>query len=322
MTSNSLAPSRHSLAGFFVATLILGLAGSAASAQDPPPAAPDSEDPAPDEDGAEEPAPAPGQAGEVITIYSDQEIARRRGELDSVIVDYGYKPGKRRGDQTIYRPQVPWKPTVVVQEEGLITLKRSPVRWMAPGNPNNALNNLWCIPPFTPMCVRIGGQIVSTTKLDYSKGRVMDEIHDPTESWRQSIANQATWARVNDEVPEQVDATWREGAPIEIGGPELPTHAERRAALLDLWASRSDTPEGAMVARVVADFLEHEVQASPHPVTAAEQAAANAQAAGVRTLSLSGTQPAPAAAPAEPPEPAPAAPEPDAGMDTPTVDPG
>ena len=48
-----------------------------------------------------------------------------------------------------------------------------------PGEPpgqqseSNKLRYLWCLPPFTPMCLRMGGQIVSMAKLDPQKARVL-----------------------------------------------------------------------------------------------------------------------------------------------------
>lgn len=287
MTSSSPAPDPRRAPGLLI------LAGLAAGLSTPARAQQESPEPA-DAPAQEQPPPLPdeeqppAQAGEVIVIYGEREVQRLRGELDGIIEDGGYKEGRRRGDETIYRPEIPWKPTIVVHEEGMVELKRSPVRWMAPGRPDNPLNQLWCLPPFTPMCVRIGGQIVATAKLDAAKGRVMDSIHDPSEDWRQAIANQATWTRVNQEVPARLEAAWTRGEPLEPGGPALPSPVQRRAAMLDLWATRADGPEGHMVAQVVADYLEHVVQASPDPVTPAEQDAANARAGGVRLLDLPG----------------------------------
>lgn len=300
MTSSSPAPDPRLAPGLLLlAGLAAGLPGLARAQQEAPAPSPvASQQVPPAEEGGKaegdgEGEGPPPQAGEVIVIYGEREVQRLRGELDGIIEDGGYKEGRRRGDETIYRPQIPWKPTIVVHEEGLVELKRSPVRWMAPGRPDNPLNQLWCLPPFTPMCVRIGGQIVATAKLDAAKGRVMDTIHDPAEDWRMAIANQATWTRVNQEVPERLEAAWTRGEPLEPGGPALPSPAQRRAAMLELWASRADSPEGEMVAQVVADFLEHVVQQSAEPVTAAEQEAANARAGGVRRLALPGLSEAP-----------------------------
>ncbi|NOY28067.1 MAG: hypothetical protein GXP62_19555, partial [Oligoflexia bacterium] len=194
---------RRSALAVGVLIAAVGLGASPAFADDPEPTPSTVDDDTPS---------GPDQAGEVITIYGEEEVARRRAILTDEIRSAGYLTGKRHGDHTVYRPEVPWKPTIVIQDEGLVMLKRSPVRWMAPGKRGNLLNNLWCLPPFTPMCVRIGGQIVSTTKLDYSKGRVMERINQPGEAWRTAITNQATWDRVNDEVPRRIEATWRDGA--------------------------------------------------------------------------------------------------------------
>lgn len=321
MTSSSPAPSAPPTAGLLLVALTLAAAGACAGgallggtalAQEPAPETPAEVDAPPD---TEEP-PTGEQAGEVVIIYGEQEVLRLRAELDQVIRDGGYREGKRRGDKTTYRPETPWKPSIVIQEEGLVTLERSPVRFMAPGRRENPLNYLWCLPPFTPMCVRIGGQVVSTPKLDAAKGRVMEQVHDPSEAWRQSIANQATWARVNQEVPARIEATWATGSPVEPGGPSLATPRERRVALLEFWASRADTPEGAMVAQVVADFLELVVQTSPDPVTADELQAANQRAGGTRRLALPGAVSTSAAPSTSPPvaDPSPSSP--------PTPDPG
>lgn len=274
---------------------------------------------------AQEPAaPPPGtpEAGEEIIVYDTQEIERRRQVLEAIILDQDYKEGIDKGDRTIYRPMVPWKPSVIVHDDGIVQLTRSPVRWMAPGNPDNALNNLWCLPPFTPMCVRIGGQVISGRKLQAHKHRVLEQTHQASEAWRQAIVDKSTFERVNEELPALIDATWKTGAPLEPGEPELPTHADRRQALLRFWATRSDTREGHIVARVVADYLAFEVQASAHPVTADELAQANQLAAGVRTLDLDlaadidpGLDDAPAPSEPAPAEPAPAEP-------LPTPDPG
>ncbi len=285
MTSSSPAPDR-SLHRLALGALLCGLQALApAAAQEPVQPEPVSE-PASEPTDAPPPQGEEPTAGEVITVYGDQEVQRRRMELEATIRDYGYQDGKRKDDKTIFRPEVPWKPSIIVHDEGYMELKRSPVRWMVPGRQDNALNYLWCLPPFTPMCVRIGGQVVSGAKLTPQKGKVLDEIHEPSEAWRGAIVDRATWARVNDEVPKLIEATWQTGAPVEGSGPALADRPARRKALLAFWASRSDTPEGHMVAQVVEDFILYEVQTSAWPATPEELAAANAAADGVRALPL------------------------------------
>jgi len=322
MTSSSPAPSRPVLLAGLLALAASAPAWaqapvSSASPADLPATAdtPATDTPASEPQATDTPAPSgdPHQAGEELTIYGDAEVARRRDELDEAIHGFGYKAGKRKGDLTIYRPETPWKPTIVLQDDGLVVLQRSPVRWVAPGRADNPANQLWCIPPFTLMCIRIGGQIVATTKLDYQKGRVMDQIHDPSEAWRSAIANRATMARVDQELPAHLEATWKTGAPLEPSGPTLADPAARRVAILSFWASRADTPEGELVAQVAADFLSLEIQAGPDPVTAEELAAANQQAGSLRHLEL------PTAASLQPQE-TPIDPAPPASPTTPSSD--
>lgn len=307
MTSNS--PARDRLVA---ALLCFGLSTPVAAqegtpAPEPPAPAPEASVPAPE---ASEPAPAPeaipvadpeitpAGPGEEMIIYSEREVIRLRQELSAAIQAEGYKEGKRRGDQTLYRPLTPWKPTVVVHEDGLLTLQRSPVRVVAPGRPDNALNYLWCLPPFTPMCVRIGGQVVSESKLDAAKGRVADTVHEPSERWRRALISQSMQNRIDQELPARLDRMWVAGHPLEGEGPALLSIDQRRQAILAYWASRADTPEGHLVAGAIEAFIEGVIQVSGSPVQPAEEAEANALAGGVRRLQLGAPSAAP---PGEPP---------------------
>lgn len=224
------------------------------------------------------------QAGETMIIYDQREVVRLRQELGRAIEAEGYKDGKRRGDQTLYRPLTPWKPTVVVHEDGLLTLQRSPVRVEAPGRKDNALNYLWCLPPFTPMCVRIGGQIVSEAKLDAAKGRVADVVHEPSERWRRALISQSMQKRLDQELPARLDRMWVSGLPLEGEGPPLMTAPQRRQAILAYWASRADSPEGHLVAGAIEEFILRVIQTSGSPATPEELDQANALAAGVRSF--------------------------------------
>ncbi|MCB9781312.1 MAG: hypothetical protein H6742_22280 [Alphaproteobacteria bacterium] len=264
--------------------------GEEASAPEPPTTAAEPGTPVelPSPAVEEEPPPdaMPGEAGETLVIYDQAEVARRRKALEQQIRELDYRVGKDKGDRTIFRPEVPWKPSVIVHDDGRVDTRRSPVRWRAPGREDNPLNQLWCLPPFTPMCVRIGGQVVSKAKLQPRKQDVLDAIDPARDAWVEAIAGQATWARVNEQVPTLVDAVWQQGATMDGREIHLADPAARRGELLSFWASRADTPEGEMVAQVVADFLQEVVQSSPHPVTREELDAANARAEGGRRLDL------------------------------------
>lgn len=225
--------------------------------------------------------------GELV-VFGDLQVAARRNELDIGLRQQGYRMGVRKDGHTVYRPEDPWKPTVIVYDDGFVRLKRSPVRFEPPGqrSDSNKLRYLWCLPPFTPMCLRVGGQLVSKAKLDPQKARVLAATHPQVTAWREALVGRAMEAKVGRELPDRLDQLWATGRPLEGEGPALATPEARRAAMLDHWSSRTCTPEGAAVAEVVALFLEYEVQASATPMTAAEQSRANAAQRCGRRLDL------------------------------------
>jgi hypothetical protein len=86
-------------------------------------------------------------------------------------------------------------------------------------------------------------------------------------------------------LPGRLDALWEQGAPLE-GDQVLETPEARRAAVLDYWATRADTPHGQQVCQVVELWLSRVVQTSQHPFTAEEAEAANARRSDGRRLDL------------------------------------
>ncbi|MEC8423483.1 MAG: hypothetical protein VX000_06875, partial [Myxococcota bacterium] len=225
--------------------------------------------------------------GEIV-VFGELQVAARRAELDREIRQLGYRSGVRQDGRTVYRPDDPWKPTVIVFDDGFVRLKRSPVRFAPPGQTarSSRLRYLWCLPPFTPMCVRLGGQVVSNAKLEPQKARVVAATHLEVTAWREAIVKQAMTQKVGTELPNRLDELWANGRPLEGDGPLIVPWAERRLAMLAYWSDRTCTPEGDAVADAVALFLEYEVQESNHPVTAAEQHAANAAQHCSRRLDL------------------------------------
>lgn len=242
------------------------VAGRAAAADDdaPPPASPPPV--------AEVAAPT-----DEIIVFGDLEIARARRQLDADLRAAGYREGRRRDGVTVYRPNVAWKPSVFVYDDGFAVVRRSPVRFEPPGGiRGNKLNYLWCLPPFTPMCLRIGGWVVSNAKLNPQKQAVAEAMDPALDRWNSALAAKAMGVRTGQEVPALLDGVWLDGAPIEPGGSPLDTPAARRAEILSFWAGRACSPEGDAVRAVVVLYLEQEVMPSAHPITADEIRAAEA----------------------------------------------
>lgn len=228
------------------------------------------------------------ESGGELVVFGDLQVAARRAELDQGLRQQGYRVGIRKDGKTVYRPEDPWKPTVEVYDDGFVRLKRSPVRFEPPGQRSGSskLRYLWCLPPFTPMCLRVGGQVVSKRKLDPQKARVLTATHPQVGAWREALVRRAMDTKVGRELPDRLDQLWTTGRPLEGEGPPLLDPSARRAAILGHWSTRTCTPEGDAVAEVLALFLEYEVQPSTTPMDAAEQDRANAAQRCGRRLDL------------------------------------
>jgi hypothetical protein len=218
-------------------------------------------------------APAEAGSDEEMIVFGDLEEQRRRQDLTATLLDLGYRPGRdRNSGRTVYRPEVAWHPSVIIDDDGYAIIRRSPVRFEPWVEGRSNLKWISCIPPFTVMCVRIGGRVVSERKLRHKKQFVAEGIDPALDVWREVLVANAMGRRLGEDIPDMLEAVWQHGE-VPLGDP-LEAYSDRRAAILTFWASRACTPEGAAARELAADFVRYEIQASAHPVPADEQAAA------------------------------------------------
>jgi hypothetical protein len=216
-------------------------------------------------------------ANEELIVFGELEIIRRRADLEADLRDLGYREAKTKDGRATFRPEVAWHPTVIIDDDGYVLLRRSPVRIEPWVEGRTKLTWLSCIPPFTPMCVRIGGWIVSNRKLTPKKGFVAGAIDPRVRQWRAAIVSNAMGQRLGVDIPDMLESVWTLGTMPGQEDTEPMNMEERRAALLGFWSGRACTPEGAQARSLVEDFLSYVVQDSQHPVTAEEQAYASAE---------------------------------------------
>lgn len=138
--------------------------------------------------------------------------------------------------------------------------------------------------------VTVDAPIISERKLAQQRARVMDEMIGDVRSWREALCAEGFEERLLLEIPQTLDRVWRDGLPI-TGDAPLPTPSDRRAALLDWWATRTCTTEGEQVRTLIVRYLDHEVQPSAWPVTTGELVAANSRRACPGALVLAGLSP-------------------------------
>ena len=54
-----------------------------------------------------------------IVVFGELELARRRALLEQEIEKLGYHKGKNKENRTVYRPDVSWKPSIVLYDDAL-----------------------------------------------------------------------------------------------------------------------------------------------------------------------------------------------------------
>jgi hypothetical protein len=234
---------------------------------------------------AEDPSTIEGNhisEGIELIIVGELEVKRRRAEVIKELRELGYGRGERHEDKTVFHHPVAYHPSIVLHDDGIVSIKRGPVRFRPAfgswsSESTQPLKKLWyltCIPPLILNCFRVGGQLISPRKLNPLKHRVATRIDPDVDHWRAAMVSNATATRLGVELPAQLEAIWHEGRPVDPRAPILATPAERREAILELWADRACTEEGAAARRIIADHIALEVQHSAHPAPAAELSAA------------------------------------------------
>lgn len=241
-----------------------------ARADEPTPAADDSAAAAPAPAApapVAQPTPAPG---EVIEVWADPEVARAREALALRLKEEGYRKGTHEDDRTVYRSYAPWKPRVIVHDDGWVYVRREPPRVHSPGksfsDQGSPASYLWCVLAPTA-CVSIGGWLVSPRKYAAMEGDILDATHAEVNALNEAVARRQLSQRVNADIPGDLDRIWSLDAPA----------AQRRALIFEFWDTRNDNEAGAAARDAIESFVRGVVQTSSDPFTEAELAQCNSK---------------------------------------------
>ncbi|MBN1336842.1 MAG: hypothetical protein JXB39_12870 [Deltaproteobacteria bacterium] len=240
------------------------------AAGDTPPAPPP--EPAPPSETADGSTP-----GEVIYV-DEQAVRRAREEVGLVLRDLGYRKKRTREGRDYYANEAPWKPWVVVDDDGWMILKRAPVTFSKPeleGIWRGPLGYLVCVVQPTA-CIHLGGLVVSERKLQWQKQAVLEAVKPALDRYEAAILERNRGLRFGEDLPVALEDLWNHGIPLE-GTQLLETWEARRRALLEFWLDRNDNDWGAEARSVTEAFMANVVQDGPHPFTAEEIASTNAR---------------------------------------------
>lgn len=254
---------------------LLGARGGWAQEAAPDEAPAPAEEAAPDEATAPERAPEELAAAEII-VWGERQAAAR-DQLDMSLRRYGYKRVRSRDGWTTYRRtgRQNWKPKVKVNQDGLLVFRdnfmvvNSPFVLEQPANNDPLGGNGASLPERGGLFLMLPMRFPSRRLQGQEKARVLEAIAPELNALTDASAAVAE-ADLLAALSGRLDALWREGKDPRTGA-ILATPAERRAALLVLWESRTDNSAGLAAREIIADFLEEVVQHSADHFTDAER---------------------------------------------------
>ncbi|MFH1468976.1 MAG: hypothetical protein ABIO70_31610 [Pseudomonadota bacterium] len=281
---------RHLLArGLLAATLAVSPgAVRAQDAQAPPEATPAGAEEAPVTAPVGQPVPAYDAPDETIYV-EDQAVIRARAEVGLALRELGYDRKRVRNGREVYTNADPWKPQVLVDDDGWMLVRRAPPSFGKPDMPGiwgGPLGYLVCVAAPTS-CIHIGGWVVSKHKLGWAEHEVVEQSRASMDNYQQALLARNLRRRTGEELPSLLEALWEHGE-SPASDTLLETPEARRAALLDLWATRTCTDWGDEAREVVRLFMQYEVQESATPFTREEIGAANARRSCLQELVIEG----------------------------------
>lgn len=213
------------------------------------------------------------RAAEEVIVYAEERVERARQAVIQELSDAGYDHEViDLGDRVIYRHGAAWKGEVVLHDVGFVEVRRQPIHAEGARMPWARANSplAWAGCLLWPWaCIRISGTTVSQRRWRNREARTVQRIQPKVWEWGDRVADLSVEQKVEG-LPAMLFALWEQGRPLGGAGPRIETYRARRAALLEFYGSRTDTPWGRSIQDAVASFLDGVVQVSDHPVTARE----------------------------------------------------
>jgi hypothetical protein len=223
------------------------------------------------------PANPPGAAGvdapdEEITVWSER-VRHAREAVEKEVLALGYDRVRPKDGRTVFVNDTAYKGKVVLFDDGRLETHRTGPRGRALDPIAGTRIRPYFLCAVVPtLCLEAGSWYVAERRWRQTEDAVAEATAKPLVTLGDRLADQALATRLHD-LPDQLDALWTRGTPVDGSTAILATYRERRAALLAFWDTRTETPWGNDVRAGIESFVRAEVQASDHPFTPAEIAA-------------------------------------------------
>lgn len=225
-----------------------------------------------------------------VVITDERAVQMARQAVEQELVDLGYEAKRRRDDRTVYVSDVGWENKVIVHDDGWMYFRKRPPHVRKPEIEGAWWNGVpvveWgpcLLAPF--LCVSAGTVGVRPQLSEQNKEEVVEGTAQEMRDYADTIAAEALGRKLNEEIPDWLDAVWHQGVDPR-NDTALPTPEARRAHILEFWISRTDNAYGDAVRQVVEHYMLYEIQSSTDPFTQNEIDQANARRRCQRELVL------------------------------------
>jgi hypothetical protein len=202
------------------------------------------------------------EVAEEVIVIGGRSADEARGRVLDAFDEAGWRVHKERRDgSTVLRHAADrWKGSFVLGAEGSVRTRR-PVVYT---------NGVSIFPPSFS-----ANALPSQRKLKGPRARAIAHVQPSLNALHDARAAEAEVANADDLIT-RLDRLWSTGEPPD-GGPILIDAAARRAAVLDLWATRTESAAGRRMMARISDWIEAVIQRSDRPLTADEIATAEAR---------------------------------------------
>ncbi len=223
-------------------------------------------------------------ADDVVLVIGEHIIAERRAAIVRKMESLGWRSRLARDGVIHFHGAEAWMGKAKLYPSGDLEFIFVPVTVSTPKGYEANYQTFGMEHGNPPVQPSIGANFGSPSpkKVDAAQQEVRAQVDPLVKEYRAAIQGRALSAEL-EELPDRLHRLWFDGVGLDLV--PLKTNAERRQAILDFWATRTDTPEGRAVMRQVEAFV-HSVVQDLDPVTDEERTAAESRRTDGRTLGL------------------------------------
>lgn len=221
-----------------------------------------------------------------IMVVSPLMIVAARDQIVRSMTELGWKSRRRKDGTVWFRGPEGWMGKAQLTRNGELEFSQPVLAFGGVKEAGGAYD-----PKKATDGYMAGGTVgISTIPLpnkDIVRGvqdQIADAVREDVVEYRRML-QQRYFSDYVTELPERLNALWNEGVALD-GGDTVVDIAKRRKAVLDFWATRTDTVEGRTISRTVEQWLRNVVMASAFPVTPEEAAKAESRREDARKLDV------------------------------------